>query len=119
MSDDTSEQGSKLMSMLKTYWSVAVVIVGVVTWIVTQAVAATQVTADVRNDVDRNGERIEAVEKSVESHEDSVGHQEVSDRLTKLEVEVKHVNVQQTENFKDIKDTLGVMQQEIRELNRR
>ena len=47
------------------------------------------------------------------------GHAKVAERLIKVETEVKHINTTQTTNFRDIKDQLKVIQQDVKGLRGR
>ena len=110
------------VSRLKNAWPIILAVIGLLSWVVSQAVTA----SDFKGKVTRNEVKIEEVSNSVgkvskeiESHEREGIHPKLNDKLIRLETDVTHIKTNQSTNFNDIKDTLNIMQQDIKEMNRR
>ena len=111
-----------LFSKLRSFWPFILAFIGLLSWVVSQAVTA----SDFKNAVARNADKVEKVEEKVESVEESIDlheiegiHPKLNEKLIRLESDVSHIKTNQNTNFNDIKDTLNIMQEDIKDMNRR
>ena len=110
------------VSKLKNAWPFVLAFIAILSWIVSQAVTA----SDFQGKVSRNEENIESVSNNVDKVSGDVGvhekegvHPQLNEKLIRLETDVNHIKIHQSTNFSEIKDTLNIMQQDIKEMNRR
>ena len=107
-------------SKIRDNWGVIVSLVALFAWIISQIIIATNAIAVTNLSIDDNKRSIEEVKKDTKLHMNSdTGHAKVAERLIKVETEVKHINTTQTTNFRDIKDQLKVIQQDVKEIRSR
>jgi hypothetical protein len=101
-------------------WGIIVSLVALLAWIVSQIIIVSNALAVQTLTVEDNKQSIEEVKSEAKSHTSSdTGHSKVAERLIKVETEVKHINMTQTTNFKDIKDQLKIIQQDVKVMRSR
>ena len=109
-----------LWSKVKDNWGIIVSLVALFAWIISQIIIATNAIAITSLAIEDNKHSIHEVRTESRNHMKSeTGHSKVAERLIKVETEVKHINTTQTANFKDIKDQLKVIQQDVKEIRGR
>lgn len=107
-------------SKIRDNWGIIVSLAALFAWIISQIVVVTNAVAVTKIAIDNNKKYVQEVKSEVKSHTDSdTGHAKVAERLIKVETEVKHINTTQTTNFKDIKDQLKIIQQDVKGLRSR
>jgi TolA-binding protein len=99
-------------------WPILVGTVAFLAWAIASIAAASVNVATAETALKDHSDKIEKVSKSVDNHKHSGDHPRTNERLIKLESEVKHIQNTQTQNFKDIKKQLTIMQQDIKTLPR-
>lgn len=102
-------------SKLKNVWPFVLAFIGLLSWVVSQAVTA----SEFKGKVSRNAEKIESIEHDVEEHEKVGRHPKINEKLILLESDIKHIKINQSANFDTIKETLNVMQEDLKTINRR
>ena len=107
-------------SKLRDNWGIIVSLAALFAWIISQIIIASSAIVVTNLAIDDNKQSIQEVRTATKEHMSSeTGHAKVAERLIKVETEVKHINTTQTTNFKDIKDQLKVIQQDVKEIRSR
>ena len=107
-------------SKMKDNWAIIVSLAALFAWIISQIIIAANAIAVTNLDIADNKQNIQEVRTENRAHTNSeTGHAKVAERLIKVETEVKHINTTQTTNFRDIKDQLKVIQQDVKEIRGR
>jgi len=104
-----------LIAKLKYVWPFVLSFIGLLSWAVSQAVTVSESQAQ----IDRNTTSVEEIEEEIDAHEKEGQHPQLSEKLIRLESDVNHIKTNQSTNFESIKGTLDVMQEDIKEMNRR
>jgi len=100
---------------LRDNWGVIVSLAALFAWIISQIIMATNSIAVTNLAIEDNKQHIQEVRDVAKDHMSSdTGHSKVAERLIKVETEVKHINTTQTVNFRDIKDQLKIIQQDVK-----
>ena len=115
MSDEVQSNG--LLQRLKDYWPFAVGIGGALVWIVTSLITASLSLAAIQSDVSTNKKEITDISSDMKEQDKS--STQLNERMIKVESEVTHIKTHQTENHRDIKDQLNIMQQDIKTMSNR
>ena len=106
---------TSLWTKIRENWGVIVSLAALFAWIISQIIIATNSIAMTTLAIEDNKRNIQEVRAEAKSHTNSdTGHSKVAERLIKVETEVKHINTTQTTNFKDIKDQLKIIQQDVK-----
>ena len=109
-------QTDSVLKRLKAYWPFAVGLGGALVWIVTSLITASLSLAAIQSDVSTNKEEITEISSEMKDQDKS--STQLNERMIKVESEVNHIKVHQTENHRDIKDQLTIMQQDIKKMSR-
>ena len=107
------------LSSVKGYWPLILGVVAVISWFTSQLVTASFTVADVNDSITRNAEEISDLDKDLDKHQEGDGHPQMNERLIRVETEVNHINRTQSQSFQDIKTQLNVMQDDIKDINRK
>jgi len=99
-------------------WPILVGTVAFLAWAIASIAAASVNVATAETTIQNQQVKLDSLVKGVEAHKHSGDHPRTNERLIKLESEVKHIQNTQTQNFKDIKKQLTIMQQDIKTLPR-
>ena len=108
-----------LLKSIKGYWPLILGVVAVISWFTSQIVTASFTVADVNDSITRNAEDIGELDKDLNKHQEGDGHPQLNERLIRVETEVIHINRTQSQSFQDIKTQLNVMQDDIKDINRK
>jgi len=104
-----------LWTKVRENWGVIVSVAALFAWIIGQIVLVTNSIAMTGLALEDNKRHIQEIRSEAKAHMSSdTGHSKVAERLIKVETEVKHINVTQTTNFRDIKDQLKIIQQDVK-----
>ena len=112
---DGAEVGG-VLKRIKDYWPLVVTLGGVLVWVVTSLITGSLSLAAIQADVSSNKEEI--IDISVDMKEQDKSAVKLNERMIKVESEVNHIRVHQTENHEYIKDQLKIMQQDIKTITR-
>ena len=94
--------------------------VAVLSWAISQSIMAASAITTMKSEIKNNQTGVELVSSVVEDHVNSEsGHSKISERLIKLESDVGHIDTTQSDNFRDIKDQLKIIQQDVKRLRSR
>tara|TARA_R110002020_G_scaffold25991_2_gene84172 strand:- start:3168 stop:3533 length:366 start_codon:yes stop_codon:yes gene_type:complete len=97
---------------IQTYWPVFVAIVLAVVWLTSTALSASLSVAKVEAGVASNKEAVDKAVDKTDDHQKTITT--VSERLSAVETEVKHIRINQSENHKDIKSELKILRRDIK-----
>ena len=101
-------------------WVFVVSAVGALSWLTSQAIIATTAITTAQAEIKSNRDSIEVISSSMDAHVESPsGHNRITERLIKLESDVSHIDSTQSDNFKDIKDQLKIIQEDVKRLGSR
>lgn len=113
-------EAATFWTKVRENWGVIVSLVALLAWIVSQIIIVTNAIAVTSLAIEDNKQDIEEIKLEAKSHTSSdTGHSKMAERLIKVETEVKHINMTQTTNFKDIKDQLKIIQQDVKVMRSR
>jgi hypothetical protein len=108
-----------VLSTMKKHWHLVVGVVAILSWFTSQVVTASATLSDVNDSIQNNQEKIVDLESDLDKHQEGDGHPQLSERLIRVETEVIHINRTQSQSFQDIKTQLNVMQDDIKDINRK
>ncbi len=115
-----SDANMSFWEKVKDNWGIICTLVAVFAWIISQVIVATNaISVAQASIVDNKKSIIEAKEETHAHVKSETGHSKVAERLIKVETEVKHINTTQTSNFRDIKEQLKIIQQDVKGLRSR
>jgi len=103
------------LEKVKGNWILISAFVVVSAWVIGQVIIVTNAVTIVQYEIKDNKKHISEIKLDTKEHVTSdTGHSKLSERMIKVETEVKHINTMQTTNFKDIKDQLKIIQQDVK-----
>ena len=108
-------ESQSLFRRIKQNWEFMVGAAALFAWIITQIIVAMNSISVANMSIAENKEDIQEVQVKIKEHDTSgSSHFTLSERMTKVEAEVKHIQTTQTINFRDIKDQLKTIQQDVK-----
>ena len=116
MSEDI--QPSNFLGKIRFYWPIIAGFVALLAWAITSIATASVSVSTVEHILEDHSGEISKVSRDMDTHKNEGNHPKTNERLVKLESEVRHLQTTQSENFKDIKKQLNIMQQDIKSLPR-